>query len=254
MNVLGSREVSGGDIRRPARDEPRSGHADPVATSNDMDASTDRYELPMFPLGSVLFPGMILPLHVFEDRYRRLMADVIDGAQEDIDRKAEFGVVLIERGAEVGGGDIRAMTACVAEVVQHQEEDDGRRLVIGVGRRRVRVDQWLPDDRYPRALVSDWDDEPGADAAMLEEVRAATMTRYERVVELAAELGADMPPQEFVDEPIFCSYQTSILAPFGDFDRQRLLAAPTVLARYEILMDELEGVAATLEYRLADEG
>lgn len=218
-----------------------------------MDDLTERYELPMFPLGSVLFPAMVLPLHVFEPRYRQMMVDVIDDTEDDPDRDAEFGVVLIERGAEVGGGDIRAMVATVARVVEDRELDDGRRLVVSIGRRRVRVDQWLPDDPYPRALVTDWEDEPGADAAMLEEQRASTSIRYQRVVDLAAQLGAGMESQEFANDPLLASYQASILAPFGDFDRQRLLAAPTVLERFEILMDELEGVAATLEYRLAAE-
>lgn len=218
-----------------------------------MDAPTERYELPMFPLGSVLFPAMILPLHIFEPRYRQMMVDIIDDTADDPDRHAEFGVVLIERGAEVGGGDIRAMVATVARVIEDKELDDGRRLVVSMGRRRVRVDQWLPDDPYPRALVTDWEDDLGADDAMLEEQMASTAIRYQRVVDLAAELGAGMEPQEFADDPVLASYQASILAPFGDFDRQRLLAAPTVLTRYEILMDELEGVAATLEYRLAAE-
>ncbi len=60
------------------------------------------YTLPMFPLSNVVFPYMLLPLHIFEDRYRALMADLQDVTEP------EFGVVLIERGWEVGGGEERA--------------------------------------------------------------------------------------------------------------------------------------------------
>ena len=59
----------------------------------------------MFPLGSVLLPGAMLPLHVFEPRYRRLVQDCVAEASH------EFGVALIERGFEVGGGDFRTMVA-----------------------------------------------------------------------------------------------------------------------------------------------
>lgn len=55
--------------------------------------------MPMFPLGTVLLPGAILPLHVFEPRYQQLVRDCLDAPEH------EFGVVLIDRGSEVGGGD-----------------------------------------------------------------------------------------------------------------------------------------------------
>ena len=63
----------------------------------------------MFPLGSVLLPSMVLPLHVFEPRYRALVRDVLDG-------DGEFGVCLISRGHEVGGDDVRTDVGTVARV------------------------------------------------------------------------------------------------------------------------------------------
>lgn len=121
---------------------------------------------PMFPLGSVLLPSMVLPLHVFEERYRAMVRDCLAGERE-------FGVTLIERGSEVGGGDIRAMAGTVAEIVQAEEFDDGRWGVVAVGARRVRVTGWLPDDPYPRAEVEDWPDEPTDDAEALQASFAA---------------------------------------------------------------------------------
>src|SRR4051812_45485804 len=100
--------------------------------------------LPMFPLGTVLFPYALLPLHVFEPRYRMMMRGVLRGDQE-------FGVVLIERGREVGGGDTRFALGTLARVVRATELDDGRYALTAVGVRRLRVDEWLADDPYPQA-------------------------------------------------------------------------------------------------------
>ncbi len=83
--------------------------------------------MPMFPLGSVLFPGAVLPLQIFEPRYQALVAD-LEAAEN------RFGVVLIRRGQEVGGGDERADIGTVAEVVRSGTAEDGRILLVTVGR------------------------------------------------------------------------------------------------------------------------
>jgi uncharacterized protein len=112
----------------------------------------DSPALPMFPLGSVLLPGMLLPLHVFEPRYRALVDHVLQG-------DGRFGVVLIERGHEVGGGDQRSDVGTVAEVVRTEVLPDGRWALLVAGRERIRVDRWLDDDPYPRAEVHAWPDQ-----------------------------------------------------------------------------------------------
>ena len=86
----------------------------------------------MFPLGAVLFPSMVLPLHVFEPRYRASTRDCLAG-----DRR--FGVVLIERGSEVGGGDVRFSVGTVAQIVEAAELPDGRFALGTVGVERIRV-------------------------------------------------------------------------------------------------------------------
>ena len=80
--------------------------------------------LPMFPLGSVLVPTALLPLHVFEQRYRAMVADVLGGDNE-------FGVVLIDRGHEVGGGDVRSDIGTIARVVEAQAFDFDRPEAFG---------------------------------------------------------------------------------------------------------------------------
>ena len=87
----------------------------------------------MFPLGCVLFPEAILPLHVFEERYRVMVEEIMD-----TDRS--FGVVLIERGNEVGGGEIRKEIGTLAEIIDSKKFIDGRSLLVTRGVRRVQVD------------------------------------------------------------------------------------------------------------------
>jgi ATP-dependent protease La (LON) substrate-binding domain len=115
--------------------------------------------MPMFPLGGVLLPGVVLPLHVFEPRYRQLVTDSLESGDH------QFGVVLIDRGSEVGGGDTRADVGVVAMMLQVAALDDGRFAVVTLGTRRIRVVQWLDDAPYPRAEVEDWPDEAGDDVS-----------------------------------------------------------------------------------------
>lgn len=199
--------------------------------------------LPMFPLGSVLVPGMVLPLHVFEPRYRRLVADCLEGDRQ-------FGVVLIERGSEVGGGDVRTDVGTVAAIVEAAGFPDGRWAVGSVGTRRVRVLRWLDDDPYPRAEVEDWPDpDPGPGLA---EATAAMVADLRRVLALSAELGREVAPAtvELAEDPVVAGYHAVAVAPLGPSDRQRLLAADDAEARCallcRLLAEEAEVLAAEL--------
>lgn len=207
--------------------------------------------LPMFPLGTVLFPHMVLPLHVFEPRYRTMMRDILDG-------DAEFGVTLIERGHEVGGGDLRTDHGTVARLVQAEELDDGRWLVIGVGTDRFKVERWLPEDPYPRAEVRRFPERPAApDAA----VDAATATLLEdlvpllrRVLALRSEL--DEPgndPTFELAEPIeVACWQAAVLAPLTPLDAQRVLTAQDCTTRLRLLQELLVESEEALRFRLSD--
>jgi Lon protease-like protein len=194
----------------------------------------------MFPLGTVLFPSAVLPLHVFEPRYRALVRDCLAGGRE-------LGVVLIERGSEVGGGDVRSEVGTVAHIVEAQELPDGRWALVTVGARRLRVQTWLPDAPYPVAEVVDWPDPaPGPDYG---EQAARVVARLRRVLALAAEAGEGTAPAtvELSDDPVLALHQASAVAPLGPFDRQRLLAAsaPEERARLlEALLGDAEEVLA----------
>jgi Lon protease-like protein len=199
--------------------------------------------MPMFPLGSVLLPGAVLPLHVFEPRYRQLTEDCLAGDRE-------FGVVLIERGNEVGGGDTRTSVGTVARVVEAVPFPDGRWALATVGTRRIRVRRWLDDDPYPRAEVEDWDDPPPA--AGLTGALADTVGVLRRVLATQAEMGDDAAPatQELSDDPVLASYQALAISPLGAADRQALLAAPSAEDRVARLRVLLEDEAQVLAQRL----
>ncbi|WP_436795979.1 LON peptidase substrate-binding domain-containing protein [Actinospongicola halichondriae] len=204
-------------------------------------------ELPMFPLGSVLFPSLVLPLHVFEDRYRVLVRDVLAGNQE-------FGVCLIERGSEVGGGDVRSSIGTVATIQEAAELPDGRWAVIAVGTRRIRVEQWLPDDPYPRAEVVDLPDpEPmPAETELLDAVTASVSASLDKIARLGEEASASS--DDLSDDPVLASYQLAAISPLGAMDRQRLLSAPTVGLRLADLHALLPAAHEMLDLRLRDTG
>jgi Lon protease-like protein len=210
--------------------------------NGDLVDSAPAVTMPMFPLGTVLFPYALLPLHVFEPRYRLMMRHVLEGDHE-------FGVVLIERGSEVGGGDTRFDVATVARVVQAAELPDGRYVLATVGMRRVSVRRWLADDPYPRAEVVALDDPPASalDAAARERVVDA----FARVTELARRADPRIAePPVFDADPVRASYESAAVAPIGPLDSQRLLATRDAGARLALLADLVEERVVDLRARL----
>lgn len=198
----------------------------------------------MFPLGSVLFPSLVLPLHVFEPRYRALVHDILDGDRE-------FGVCLIDRGSEVGGDDHRLGVGTVAMVHEAAELPDGRWALLTVGTRRIRVDRWLEDDPYPRAEVRDHPDPVPAieELELLPEVVGLLRATLAK----AAELGDTATPATtpLSDDPVLASHQASALAPISTIDQYGLLVAESVGVRLAALHQLLGEADEVLDLRLA---
>jgi Lon protease-like protein len=199
--------------------------------------------LPMFPLGTVLFPYALLPLHVFEPRYRVMIRHVMESDHE-------FGVVLIERGSEVGGGDVRFETGTIARVVQAAELPDGGYALATVGISRVRVTRWLPDDPYPQAEVVGLADEPAysrTDRDARDRVVAALAVVTALVRRLEPRID-ETPALD--DDPIRASYEAAALAPIGPLDAQRVLEAANTATRLELLAALLGDRADELRARI----
>jgi Lon protease-like protein len=199
----------------------------------------------MFPLHTVLFPHMLLPLHVFEDRYRRLTRAVLEG-------DSEFGVVLIERGSEVGGDDERCSIGTVARILQADELDDGRWVMVTAGMQRLRVLDWLENDAYPQATVELLQDPEPPDSAR--ELREDCLKAIRRMAALSAELGDPAPPLnlEFSEQVNAASYQAcAAAAPIGTWDRQKLLEIDDTVSRFRQLLQMLAEHNEFLHARLA---
>jgi Lon protease-like protein len=182
--------------------------------------------LPMFPLGGVALPGSVVPLRIFEPRYRQLALDLQRG-------DGRFGIVLIERGSEVGGGEVRTRVGTRMRVSEATQFDDGEWAVIAVGEERIRVVTWLPDDPYPLALV----ETPPPGDPPSPEANAMTESAVRRALALAAQLGYEIPSLDdvLVGDPTTRQWQLAGVTPAGAVDRQRILGEDDAERRAEVI-------------------
>ncbi len=199
--------------------------------------------LGMFPLSAVLFPHAAMALHVFEPRYQALVTDCLAG-------EGRFGVVLIARGSEVGGGDERFVAGTVASIEAAEPLGDGRWRLVARGVGLLGVRRWLDDDPYPRAVVDERAEGPVEDTGAL--VMAAV--ELGRVGALLGELGQAPTWPEAPspgDAPEVVAWHLCARAPIGAFDRQRLLEAPGPDERVALLRGLLQAVDDDLRRILA---
>jgi uncharacterized protein len=208
----------------------------------------------VFPLGTVLVPYGILPLHIFEQRYRALMNDLLwdeaSGSPRNMEDavEPEMGVVLIERGNEVGGGEQRSMFGTVARFLDVERTADGRFLVVIGGAQRFSVVKWLPDDPYPVAEMEELPEETW-DPRWTDALDVAER-EVRRALALAGEL-ADVPVlPPLTPDPLEAVWQLCAAIPVGPFDRQRLLAADGVDRRLSLLAELARDAASLIAFRL----
>jgi uncharacterized protein len=190
--------------------------------------------LPMFPLGSVLFPAMPLPLRVFEERYLTMLSKILP------DEPSEFGVVLIERGQEVGGGERRFPIGTIAQITELDAAEEFV-VLVAEGTRRIEVTAWLEDDPYPLAEVRQLDDLVWDDSLLPLRLRAEAAVR--QVLTLATELTGDGWPAdiELAADPVSACWQLAAIAPLGPLDQVELLASPDLSTLLTALMDFAAG-------------
>lgn len=207
--------------------------------------------VPMFPLGMTVLPGGVVPLQVFEPRYVQLVQDLL----ADDANPMEFGVVMIERGHEVGGGDVRADIGTMCRIADMRVMPGDRFAVAIVGVERIRVVGWLPDDPYPVADVDLWPDDgdlPLDLAERIDELHDRVRRLNQAVIELGE--GAPPPDTEISDDPRLAVYHLASLSPLGAVDRHRVLSAPSLSERCDVLRDALDDAEAVLEFRRSSGG
>ena len=176
-------------------------------------------ELPLFPLHVVLFPGRPLPLHVFEPRYREMLADCLE-------RDRTFGVVAIRAGRETGEAEIFRV-GTTARIVRVEHLDDGRANVITVGTDRFQIIEQLPTDSYRRAIVQPLDD---VDAACDRNGDAARLRRL--LVPYLRDMGADAAiEQRLPDDAPTLAWLAAAAVQVDLYEQQRLLELESTAAR-----------------------
>lgn len=192
--------------------------------------------MPMFPLGSVLFPYMPLPLRVFEPRYLVMLSRILTS------EPAEFGVVLIERGQEVGGGEQRFSVGTVAQITQLDATEEFV-VLVAEGERRIEVVEWLDEDPHPAARIKtlpalEWNDS-------LLPLRQKAEAAVRRSMRLAGEFedqvwSADV---ELSSDPTAAAWQLAAITPVGPLDQMALLKCGTM----EELLTAVISVSGGLE-------
>ena len=185
--------------------------------------------LPLFPLGTVLFPGLVLPLHVFEERYRVLVRELLELPEP----QRRFGVVAIRQGREIGADGISALheIGCVARVRRVETYEDGRYDLVTTGSDRFRLDsverggpyltgrvEWLPDD------MGD-----GQEAALLDRAVRAAFLDY--LAALSEAKGTAIESPDLPDSSLVLGYLVAASVLVDLADRQALLAQPDGTAR-----------------------
>jgi uncharacterized protein len=179
-------------------------------------------ELPLFPLQTVLYPGLPIPLHVFEDRYRRMFRRVLDGDWR-------FGVVAIVKGREVDAGATYHPVGCVAEVAEVNRHADGRLDVVARGRSRFEIDGVAQAAPYIVAEVRELPEATG-DGAEQRTVKAGRLfaTYLGTLLRMANE---PVEPIDVPEDPVAASYLIAAGLQVDLADKQRLLTIPSASER-----------------------
>ena len=179
--------------------------------------------LPLFPLGTVLYPGLVLPLNIFEERYRQLVRDLLDGPEPQ-----RFGVIAIRKGRETGVDGISALhqIGCIASLREVDEQDDGRFHLVTVGTQRFRLAS-LDDSRpYLQGEVDLLAEEVGDEAAAGLAAQAVQRGFRGYVEALASRESVEVTVPELPDEPLLLSYLVAASMILDLSVRQDLLAEP----------------------------
>ncbi|AEF34408.1 MULTISPECIES: LON peptidase substrate-binding domain-containing protein [Mycobacteriaceae] len=213
-------------------------------------------ELPMFPLEWVLLPGEELSLRIFERRYTVLVGDLMHSGDP------RFGVVLIARGREVGGGEQRNDIGAMAAITDCTELGGGRYALRCLTGERIRVSQWLPDDPYPRADIEVWRDEPGEPVSdrQFGELEERIVALHKRMAVarrrwVTAGRDAMLGGRRLRSlDPVQRLYSLACRVPMGEADRYAVLAAPSLSDRLTALYEAIETVSARVEFELPDNG
>ena len=186
--------------------------------------------LPLFPLGTVLYPGLLLPLHIFEDRYRQLVRDLLDGPEP-----RRFGVIAIRTGRETGVDGVSALyeIGCTATLRRVVEHEDGRFDLVTAGAQRFRLAGLDHSKPYLQGDVALLPEDTGDDAAAAVAMEAVQRGFGDYRQALAKRGAGAVGTIEMPDDPVQLSYLVAASIVVDLRDHQTLLAQPDALHRLE---------------------
>jgi Lon protease-like protein len=198
--------------------------------------------LPMFPLNTVLFPGMSVPLHVFEDRYRALVHHLLR-VEDPVDRI--FGSVGIREGYEVGehGAQWLFRVGCRVKMTEVEAHADGTFELVAVGLDRIELEHLDTSGLYPVGRVTPLTEHHAAVPDELERRARATFEAYR---EALLEIDREPPPDDLPGDPAYLSWALAGLAPLTLAERQSLLEEEDAEGRLRIVTDVLRGELRTM--------
>lgn len=180
--------------------------------------------IPLFPLNTVLFPGMVLPLRIFEPRYRLMVRRALDGDRQ-------FGVALIQEGQEVGAPATPYDVGTLAEIQGHEVMDDGQIMIVCVGLRRFRIERKVEGEPYQQAEVSildEGDPEDFTDADLMDDA-GTQLGEYLKRLGSVTNLQIALPDEAL--SPIDLSYLMAATVQVDNERKQDLLETETVEER-----------------------
>jgi uncharacterized protein len=197
--------------------------------------------VPVFPLNAVLFPGVVTPLHVFEDRYRALMRDLL-AVPDPADRTV--AVVAIREGYEVGDQEHRRgaqslhRVGTLVQLTEFERYDDGTFDIEVTGRQRILLDEIDPAGEYLTARGEVVEDEPESEEAT-EEARRALATFEDYRTRLSSLRGGSVLEGPMPRNPAYLSYSLAATCLLSQGERQDLLEAPDAATRLRMLRRSL---------------
>ena len=181
------------------------------------------YELPLFPLNTVLFPGMPLTLHIFEERYKEMIGHCLQ-------HEAAFGVVLIRRGVEAMGPAEPYLIGCTAEIVQVQQLLGGRMNILAMGKERFRILSLHEEHPFLTGMVVNF-------PLVADETQTAKRAGrrlqpwLKEYVTLLSEAGdVEFDTGKLPDEPYALAYLAAAVLQVPNTQKQELLATPDTAA------------------------
>jgi Lon protease-like protein len=203
--------------------------------------AVDTIEISLFPLNTVLFPGQVLPLHIFEDRYRLMIRQCL--AEEN-----PFGVVLIRRGLEIGETAEPYMVGTIARIRESTHLPDGTMNIVSVGMERFRIRRLIHDQPYLRGEVETFPMMESADAEAVNALAHRVGQLAVRYIELIAEAaGLHIKVDTVPDTPQQVGYLAAVAMQIDNKEKQSLLdsVSPADILTAEITLLNRENALLT---------